>query len=273
MPHSPQKTQFVGDSAARTIPRTRAAGLTEGTVRPVVDLTATDEHPRESELWVTLSKIAKLAAGSLPGADGAGVALVLDDDVNGRGAASDAFVWVLEAQQAMLNEGPSRCALQTCRAQQSDHLATDSRWLRFGHFAAGLGIHSAISLPLVAEDGNVRGTLDLYARSPRAFASESAKIGAAFAESAMFAVHNSRALERSRRLVLNLNDVMCGRQDIDTATGILMARAHCSRTDAVSELKDCAEHYGGSVEDAARALVNHAVETAEPVRNRVPVSR
>jgi hypothetical protein len=229
----------------------------------LLDRLSTSDAPGDShgsELWTTLTDLAQLAVRSIPGADGVGLTLVIEDDLRGHGVATAPFVQALEAHQTASGEGPSLRAAQTATPQQSRCLDEDARWPHFGRGAARMGVHSALSLPLL-ETGGVRGTVDVYAYAPDAFDAQSENVGTVFAHSAALALSGSRALERSRRLVFQLNELMCDRQDVDRAVGILMARAGCTPDEALGELRDCAAEYGRSVQEASRELVERASET------------
>jgi GAF domain-containing protein len=229
--------------------------------RAVLDTTSKAGLHEDDNLDATLTQLAHLAARTIPGANGVGLTLLLDEDLHGYGVATGSFVHVLEAQQRALGEGPGILAAQTANSQQSDRLETDARWPVFGLDAARLGVHSALSVPLLDGEG-VLGTVDVYSYRPAAFDLHAVSVAAGFAETAVLATSTAQALERSRRLVLQLNELLCDRQDVDRAVGILVARAGCSPADALSELHECAAECGRSVQDTSRALVERATEAA-----------
>lgn len=63
--------------------------------------------------------------------------------------------------QHRLGQGPCLSAVASARTQVSAWLGKDDRWPCFGPRAGRLGVHSALSLPLLV-DGNVIGALNAY---------------------------------------------------------------------------------------------------------------
>ncbi len=100
-----------------------------------------------------LGEVAEFAAHAIPGVDGAGVALI--DAGEGRPtlqttAATAEFVHEIDAvQYDELHEGPCITCMQSRRATVSGSLGSDSRWPHFGGRVARMGVHSALSLPLI----------------------------------------------------------------------------------------------------------------------------
>lgn len=100
-----------------------------------------------------LKRVASFAAHAIPGADGAGVTLLRMDRPDNRVealAASGPFVSVIdEIQYTTLNEGPCITAALEGRTVRSGSLGGERMWPRFGPRVGRLGIHSALSLPLL----------------------------------------------------------------------------------------------------------------------------
>lgn len=133
-------------------------------------------------LTETLLQVAAFAVSAIPGADGAGVT-VLERQGPDTMVASDDLVRAVDAEQYGIGEGPCLLAVETRATQRSGSLARESRWPRFGPRAGGLGVHSALSLPLLVA-GQPVGALNVYGRAHDAFDEQSAFIGEEFAKPA-----------------------------------------------------------------------------------------
>ena len=153
-----------------------------------------------------LTQVAEFGVRAIPGADGAGVTMH-NDGRSSTVAASAAFVGQVDDIQYGLGEG--RCitaAAQMCTLK-SGSLGGDRQWPRFGPRVGRLGVHSALSLPLVVS-GEVIGAINVYAYSKDAFDEHASEIGELYASSAAVAVHNARVLAHARRLTSELQAAM-----------------------------------------------------------------
>ncbi|WP_041940384.1 MULTISPECIES: GAF domain-containing protein [Frankia] len=153
-------------------------------------------------LRAVLTKIAMFAAQAIPGADGAGLALIEErqpDTV----VASAPFVRDVDDAQYRLGEGPCLQACKDRRTQISTRLGAEPRWPRFGVEAARLGVESALSLPLEVE-GDLIGSLNVYGTGRDAFAEDAVRVGELFADPAAVSVANARLLLQNQRLLEDL---------------------------------------------------------------------
>ena len=66
--------------------------------------------------------------------------------------ASAPFVVQVDAIQYGINEGPCITAAAEGRTMRSGSLSADRQWPRFGPRVGRLGVHSALSLPLVTSE-------------------------------------------------------------------------------------------------------------------------
>jgi GAF domain-containing protein len=146
-------------------------------------------------------------------------------------------------------------------------LGEDQAWPRFGPRAADLGVHSAISLPLVL-DGNVLGALNVYSHQHNAFDGSSRHIGEQFAAPAAVAIHNAQILDQSRRATARLEAALTGRSMIDRAVGIVMARSGVSADDAFLRLRIMSQQQNLSMVVVATRLVDEAVQQAQDRKPR-----
>ena len=119
-----------------------------------------------------LAHVATFAVRAIPGAAGAGVTLLMVDRPDNMVqvlAASHPFVADIdEIQYTALHEGPCITAALERRTVRSGSLGGEKMWPRFGPRVGRLGIHSALSLPLLLSD-RVLGAINVYARAKDAF--------------------------------------------------------------------------------------------------------
>jgi GAF domain-containing protein len=207
-----------------------------------------------------LGEVAKLAVLAVPGADGAGVTMIeagRPDTI----VASDPFVRDVDAIQYRLGEGPCISAASTGKTVATGGLGEDELWPAFGPMAADLGIHSAISLPLVL-DGEVLGALNVYAYAHDAFDQSSRLVGELFAGPAAVALHNARVLDEARRTSAKLQVALDGRSTVDRAVGIVMSRSGHSADDAYLRLRLIGQREQLPLVEVAGRLVKEAVRHA-----------
>ena len=144
-----------------------------------------------------LAEVAAFAVRAIPGADGAGVTLLRVDRVDNMVAAlaaSAPFVAEIdEIQYVTLNEGPCITAALERRTVRSGSLGGEKMWPRFGPRVGRLGVHSALSLPLLLPD-QVVGAINVYAYGRDVFDEHAAELGELFAKPAAVAVHNAQIL-------------------------------------------------------------------------------
>ena len=96
-------------------------------------------------------------------------------------------------------------------------------WPRFGPRVGRLGIHSALSLPLLLP-GQVVGAINVYARGKDVFDDHAAELGELFAAPAAVAVHNAQILTQALALTVQLQTALSSRPVIDQAIGLLRGR-------------------------------------------------
>lgn len=207
-----------------------------------------------------LSHVAAFAAHAIPGADGAGLTLYEDDRVNTIVASAD-FVREVDAIQYGIGEGPCITAAAQSSTQRSGSLGGDPTWPRFGPRVSRLGVHSALSLPLIGPDG-VLGAMNIYAHAKDAFDDRAAELGELFAVPAAISVLNAQALTQARRLATQLQSALTGRATIDQALGILMSRAGCTADEAFSRLRTMSQTEHLKLVQVAKGIVDDAVRRA-----------
>ena len=211
----------------------------------------------DSSLTGTLTRVAALAVQAIPGAQGAGLTL-LEQDRPQTVIATDAFVHEVDDVQYGLGEGPCLSAVAEGRTFTSGNLGGEPMWPRFGPRVGRLGVHSALSLPLLV-NGRPIGALNVYARPRDSFGAEATRLGESFAGPAAVSVANARALAQAERLVAQLSAALASRAEIDQALGIVMSRTGGTSDQAFTQLRELSQSRQVKLVDVARELVADAV--------------
>ena len=212
-----------------------------------------------------LARVATFASRAIPGADGAGVTLldVSQDEHRVEAlAASHPFVSEIdEIQYVTLKEGPCITAARERRTVRSGSLGGERMWPRFGPRVGRLGIHSALSLPLLLP-GQLVGAINVYARGKDAFDDHAAELGELFASPAAVAVHNAQILTQALALTTQLQAALSSRPVIDQAIGLLRGRRGGTAEEAMDRLRAISQTEHTKVVDVAQHLLDEAVGRA-----------
>ncbi|MDZ4266974.1 MAG: GAF and ANTAR domain-containing protein [Mycobacterium sp.] len=211
------------------------------------------------------AQVAAFAARAIPGVDGAGVALLQPEHITPRlqtCAATAEFVNDIDtAQYEELHEGPCITCMQTGRAAVSGSLGSDDRWPHFGGRVARMGVHSALSLPLIVGE-HVIGAINTYARHRDAFGEHAVDLGSQFAASAAVSVHNAQMLAGARERTEHLQRALGSRAVIDQAIGIIRSRSGATAEEAIERLKRMSQADNVKLVLVAERLVDEAVRRA-----------
>jgi GAF domain-containing protein len=214
----------------------------------------------------TLREVAEFAVQAIPGADGAGVALVhsSDDTLRIRArAVTAAFVDDIDAvQYEVFDEGPCITCARSRRPTVSGSLGSDNRWPHFGGRVARMGVHSALALPLIIGD-RVIGVINSYARQRDAFTEHAVQSGAQFAGPAAVSVYSTQLLADARERAGQLQQALGSRAVIDQAIGIIRSRSGLSAQEAFERLTRTSQHENVKLHVVAERLVDEAVRRAQ----------
>ena len=212
-----------------------------------------------------LSRVATFAVRAIPGAHGAGVTLLeLDrpDNLVQVLASSHPFVAEIDTiQYTTLQEGPCITAARERRTVRSGSLGGERMWPRFGPRVGRLGIHSALSLPLLLPD-EVVGALNVYSREKNAFDDHAAELGELFAAPAAVAVHNAQILAQAQALTGQLQKALSSRPIVDQAIGILRGRSGATAEEAFAKLREMSQTDHVKLVEVAQKIVDGAVRRA-----------
>jgi transcriptional regulator with GAF, ATPase, and Fis domain len=219
-----------------------------------------------------LAEVSTFAVHAIPGADGAGVTLLRVDRVDNMVealAASDPFVAEIdEIQYVTLKEGPCITAALQRRTVRSGSLGGEKLWPRFGPRVGRLGVHSALSLPLLVSS-QVVGAINVYARGKDVFDEHAAALGELFAKPAAVAVHNAQVLAHAMALTAQLQTALSTRPVIDQAIGLIRGRSGRSAEEAFTQLRAISQAEHRKLADVAQHIVDEAVRRARARRNPI----
>ncbi|MBX7432578.1 GAF and ANTAR domain-containing protein [Mycobacterium sp. Y57] len=206
-----------------------------------------------------LGDVTAFASHAIPGVDGLSIALVHEPRLP---TATAEFVTAIDtAQYHELHEGPCITCMQTGRVTVSGSLGSDARWPHFGGRVARMGVHSALSLPLIV-DAEVVGAINAYAYARDAFGDHAVDLGSRFAAPAAVSVHNAQLLAAARARTEQLQRALGQRAVIDQAIGIIRSRSGLSAEEAFDRLKRRSQTENVKLHSLAEHLVDEAVRRA-----------
>ena len=218
-----------------------------------------------------LGQVATFATHAIPNAEGAGVTLLRADRTDNRIealAASAPFVSAIDEIQYSLNEGPCITAALERRTVRSGSLGGEKMWPRFGPRVGRLGVHSALSLPLLLP-GQVVGAINVYAHGKDVFDEHAAELGELFAKPAAVSVHNAQILAQALTLTAQLQTALSTRPVIDQAIGLLRGRSGGTAEEAFARLRAISQTEHTKLADVAQRIVDEAVRRAR-ARHKQP---
>lgn len=257
---------FVEDhSDAQTIPDELTAVMTQPVASDENDLHAcvlgmSQLVAGSRTLLDLLTHVAELAVRAIPGADGAGVTLLEEGRADAI-VSSAPFVRQIDDIQYGLGEGPCISAAAEGRIFRSGSLGGERLWPRFGPRVGRLGVHSALSLPLLLPD-MVVGAVNVYAHGKDAFDEHAQQLGELFATPAAVAIHNAQVLAKAQRLTEQLQAALGSRTVIDQAIGIIISRSGSSAEEAFDTLRRISQGHQTKLSAVARQVVDEAARRA-----------
>lgn len=173
-------------------------------------------HVRGADLQQTLEAILRSACEVVPGADVAGLNLLVRGKFVPQAVFGEAPHQLDLIQQATA-VGPCIDASRDQEPIKSTDLSTETRWPEFAARGMELGVQSLLCVPLWVDDTRL-GSLSLYSTSSQTAFDDHARM---LAE--LFAMHAALALADAQR-VTHLRQALANRDVIGQAKGILMTR-------------------------------------------------
>ncbi|HEX3795999.1 MAG TPA: GAF domain-containing protein [Acidimicrobiales bacterium] len=192
----------------------------------------------ESDLQADLDRILEVAQRTVPGCEAGSVTLLVEGSPQTEAALSRAVV-AIDLAQYETNEGPCLLAAALNTPIFVDVLSADERFPNFSERVADLGLQSSLSLPITIE-GDVVGSLNLYAWRSSAFDATSQDMGAVLATQVGIAVAKSRLLVEAKEVAVAAQQVADESSDIAVAEGMIMVLERCSLDQAQSLMRNAA---------------------------------
>jgi GAF domain-containing protein len=211
----------------------------------MADLARAMQQP--GEVALTLQAVTACATDSIESADYASISVRHGDGRLETLAPTDALVRRVDLLQFELSEGPCYDAVEATTVTLSDDLARDGRWPAYGPRVAALGLRSQLGIRLASDDG-WRVALNLYARRPNAFDSETISLAQMFADQAAGAMGLVRTVQ-------TLNKALVMRETIGQAVGIVMERYAIDPDRAVAFLLRTAQTSNARIQDVAQEII------------------
>lgn len=204
-------------------------------------------------LQTAVALVTQLASVTIPGTAGAGVTLVSD---SGRRttAASNELVSQADALQYAFDSGPCLTAWREQITVRIDHLDAEERWPRWTEAAAGLGIASMVSLPLVAGGTSV-GAIKVYSGEGGVYDEHAEQVLGLFARQAAVLLTNMVTLADARRLSEQLSEALQRRDVIGQAKGVLIAQGARDEASAFAMLVASSQGSDVRMHEVARRLL------------------
>ena len=207
----------------------------------------------------TLTRMSALAVEAVPPAMFAGITMMVDDQVRTQ-AFTDPTCPEIDQAQYESGHGPCLDAFRAGSAIVVESLADDDRWPEFAAVAMAHGVHSTLSLPMLAGERSV-GAMNLYAAGDRAFSDVDAAVGQLFAAQAAVVLVNAEAYWEARLKSEHLERALAGREVIDLAKGIIMNTTGCDPAQAFDLLVKQSQAENRKLREVAADIVAHAKRT------------
>jgi GAF domain-containing protein len=205
----------------------------------------------------TLTRVATLATEAVPGADVAGITMMIEGRPR-TGVFTDERSPEIDQAQYDTGIGPCLDAFRDDRVYRVDSTATDERWAAFSKTAYDHGILSTISLPLSVR-GEVLGALNLYSTADAGFDESAEELGLLFATQAAVVLTNANAYWDARQLSENLGEAMHSRATIEQAKGILMSSGGRTADEAFQILVRASQRENRKLREIADEIVERAM--------------
>ena len=216
-----------------------------------------------------LSEIAHVAAQVIPAVDGASATVLHVSHGKLQVQAWEftaPFVRELDILQYVeLNQGPCIACKTARRPIVSMSLGTDTRWRRLAARVTGLGVESALSLPLLIDD-KVIGSINCYAHDRAAFGHHAVQLGMTFAKPAAISLENTRLQRIPQQHAKHLTRSLEDRSVIYQAIGVVRGRTGGTDHDALARLRRISQTENVELAAIAQRVVEQAASHG-PIRH------
>jgi GAF domain-containing protein len=170
-------------------------------------------------------------------------------------AATDATATDLDRAQYAVDDGPCLAAARRQQLINIDDMGHDGRWPAFRRVALFHGVAASMSVPLLMEETDTFGALNIYGAVVGGFTRQDEELAERFAEQAAIVVGNVAAYWTALESSVNLTAAMQHRGVIEQAKGLLMAAHRCSPDDAFTLLRQRSQTENRKLRDVAIDMV------------------
>lgn len=204
-------------------------------------------------LALELFTVAERVRDLVPDLTGLSLGLV-DENVTLTLVASAEEVAALDAAQ-YVDGGPCVESAETGGTVETatEELLDEGRWLMYASAGAASGVASSLTLS-ITDDGQVVGTVNLYASSPDAFEGRHDEIAEAVGSAPDQAVANADLSMRTVEQAIEAPARIRAGDGVNVAVGIIAERHGVTVAEARERLRQGAARAGISEEQAARAI-------------------
>lgn len=202
-----------------------------------------------------VERLAYVARDLVDSAFGAGASLM--DEVGRRTSTgtTDTVAASADALQYRLGEGPCMSAWATVAVQRIDDTGTEPRWTAWCAAVQRLGVRSVLSAPLVFKGTSI-GALKVYSTTVDAFTTRDEHRLVLLAGVAATLLGAAQDAGAPQRLSSALHAALADRQDVETATGILMERHGVDHDTARTRLLAASRERRRPLADLARQVLD-----------------
>jgi GAF domain-containing protein len=170
-------------------------------------------------------------------------------------AATDDVAVDLDRAQYEADVGPCLTAARQQQLIRIDDVTGDDRWPKFRDAARQHAVASSLSVPLLMEEPDTFGALNIYGAVTSGFSTDDEELAERFARHAAVVVANVVAYWTAIESGINLTAAMQHRGVIEQAKGILMATHHCGPDQAFALLRQRSQAENRKLRDIAIDLV------------------
>jgi GAF domain-containing protein len=232
--------------ASESIARTKCSQ--SGMLLQAAQLIADIQHRTSSDTGALLGELIEGAAGSVPGAQHAGITVTKPHRPSETAAATQHYPAVLHVVEDRCQQGPCLSAAAQQDRVRVDDLGTDERWPLYREEALRqTPIRSILSFGLFG-DGNTTAALNFYAEPINAFDDGSVNLGM------MFATHAALVWNMARR-DQQFRTALVSRDIIGQAKGMLMERFHIDAAEAFKLLARLSQESNTRVAELSHHVV------------------
>jgi GAF domain-containing protein len=153
-----------------------------------------------------------------------------------------------------LDGGPCIEGAHEGREVQVDDLLDEGTWRMYAEASAAVGVRSSLTLPILAGDGTVIGSVNLYASTPDAFEGHAEELAEVLGSSAKKAVSNADLSFSTRLAAAEAPARFAEQNEVDVALGMIAESHGVTIATANERLRSAASRAGISEVQAARAV-------------------